>query len=305
MSARWTRLARVVVVCASFVASVSACAVPPPGGPTACNLPSPAGTSLQSMTVDGQSRAFWVAVPPNYTGKAPVPVVFNFHGAGSNGYVEDRYTQMSVKAAPLGWIVMSPDAYVNGALTYWSLPPPANPDTHFVTAMLQWLRSHLCTDSRRMFATGLSDGAMFTQALACFMPGTFAAIAPVGAINATPVCRAGTPGTPLITFHGTADPIFPYQGNDTLPSVPATVAAWATLDGCGTPATTTVVASDVTHTVYPACGNGTGVELYTILDGGHNWPDGQFYTVPFGRMTTSIDATDIMLRFFAAHRRAS
>jgi len=87
--------------------------------------------------------------------------------------------------------------------------------------------------------------------------------------------------------------------------VPATVAAWATLDGCGTPPTTTVVASDVTHSVYPGCGSGTGVELYTIIDGGHNWPDGSFYTVPFGRMTTSINATDIMLNFFAAHPRAS
>jgi polyhydroxybutyrate depolymerase len=64
------------------------------------------------------------------------------------------------------------------------------------------------------------------------------------------------------------------------------------------------VAADVQHVAYPHCpANGT-VELYRVVGGGHTWP-GAIPVNPsrLGSTTESIDATTLMLRFFAAHPR--
>jgi polyhydroxybutyrate depolymerase len=303
MSARWGRLAAAVVATALLALVLGACTVPPPGGPTACNLPPAPASGQYTITVDGTVRTYELAIPPGYTGTSRVPVVFDFHGAGSSGRIQDTYSQTSVKVAPRGWVVVSPNGLTNGWFSFWYLPPASSTDVHFVSELLRSLSSRLCLDSRRVFATGLSDGAALADALVCSLPGTFAAVSPVGAVNFGSVCTAGNPRTSLLAFHGNADPIFPYGGNQTVTSVPSAVAAWAAFDGCATTPTETPVAVDVVRSTYPSCRDGTGVELYTILDGGHNWPDGYQYTVPYGRMTTSINATDIMLDFFAAHPR--
>ena len=80
--------------------------------------------------------------------------------------------------------------------------------------MLRTTQRALCIDPVRVFATGISNGAMFSTVLACALPGRFAAIAPVSGVNATAACRAGTPRVSVLAFHGTADPIVPYQGGD-------------------------------------------------------------------------------------------
>ena len=135
-------------------------------------------------------------------------------------------------------------------------------------------------------------------------------------INATKVCDAGAPRVSVLAFHGTADPIVPYQGGDYFAGAAAgrtpgraqalpvddAAAAWAAFDGCGTPPTPTWVAADVQHLVWPDCpANGT-VELYRIVGGGHTWPG----SVPvratrLGSTTPSISATALMLDFFDAH----
>jgi polyhydroxybutyrate depolymerase len=82
------------------------------------------------------------------------------------------------------------------------------------------------------------------------------------------------------------------------------LASWAAFDGCGHPPTTTPVASDVERVTFPGCpANGT-VELYRIVGGGHTWPGAPTVNrARLGPTTTSIDATALMLDFFAAHPR--
>ena len=182
-----------------------------------------------------------------------------------------------------------------------------------------------------MYATGISDGAIFSTKLACALPGRLAAIAPVAGVNGAKVCGAGTPRTSVLVFHGTADPIVPYEGGRYFagangltcrsrlegPAGSASSSAgcahnrstprwriWAAFDGCGEPPATTWVAADVQHVTYPHCpANGT-VELYRVVGGGHTWPGAiPVNNFRLGPTTGSIDATDVMLRFFGAHPR--
>src|SRR4051794_33652985 len=52
--------------------------------PMACSRPHASGQSSETFDFEGVSRAYQLYVPPSYRGPKPVPVVFNFHGYGSN-----------------------------------------------------------------------------------------------------------------------------------------------------------------------------------------------------------------------------
>ena len=99
--------------------------------------------------------------------------------------------------------------YPDGVNGHWSDGRAARADADdvgFVRLLLDSLRRELPLDSRRIFATGISNGAGMAFRLACDLPGTFAAIAPVaGALPAelenrcavaAPVVPPHVPGHP-------------------------------------------------------------------------------------------------------------
>lgn len=284
-----------------------------------CGQQATAGTTTKTVTVDGTSRQYELTVPAGYEPSKPVPLVFDFHGLGSNMQEQAIYSRLDQQAGARGYVVITPNGQGEVA-RHWSLVPSAarNPDVAFVQAMLQTTNSTLCIDPARVFATGISNGAMFSTVLACALPGRFAAIAPVAGVNATKACRRGTPKVSVLAFHGTADPIVPYQGGDYfsgvgvgralgLPQakpVDEATAAWAAFDGCGTPPVTSSVADDVQHVVWPRCPKRGAVQLYRVEGGGHTWPGGLVLPASrLGSTTRSIDATALMLAFFQAHPR--
>jgi polyhydroxybutyrate depolymerase len=84
--------------------------------------------------------------------------------------------------------------------------------------------------------------------------------------------------------------------------VPEAVAQWAAFDGCSATPRTTNVTEDVTRTSYPGCRSGTAVVLDTVVQGGHTWPGG-IDVARLGATSHSIDASDLIVRFFTAHPR--
>ncbi len=118
---------------------------------------------------------------------------------------------------------------------------------------------------------------------------------------------------PMISFHGTADPIVPHGGGAShasptpFPSVETWTANWANRNRCSaTPTesaeapdvrcsatpTESAEAPDVTQLEYKQCAGGAGVVLYTIHGGGHSWPGGE--PMPewlVGSTSNGVDAT--------------
>jgi polyhydroxybutyrate depolymerase len=297
-----------------------------------CNRAAAPGTTTQMLSVEGTERRYLLSVPASYDPAKRAPLVLDFHGLGSNKEQEALYSGMSQKAGTEGYVVITPDG-TGDALKHWSFPPlpGVTADVTFVKQLLASTMRTLCIDAKRVYATGMSNGAIFSTMLACMLPGRFAAIAPVAGVNGTRVCSPGTPPTPVLAFHGTADPIVPYAGGsygagaNQVAAVGSTataaararrptplrarpvddaVAKWAAFDGCGTDPTTTQVAADVEHVTYPGCPSKGTVELYRVVGGGHTWP-GSFpvQVAVLGRTTSSIDATALILQFFAAHPR--
>jgi polyhydroxybutyrate depolymerase len=303
------RASRVVALVSSLAlvgVFLTACTPPPPT--SGCRLPATVGTTTKTITVKGVPRTYLLSVPPGYTGAAPVPVVFDFHGLGSNAVEQDLYSRMSVQAGARGWIVVTPQGQTVGSTTLWQLAT-TSADVDFVAALVTGVSSTLCVDSNRIFAAGISNGAGFSGTLACALPGRFAAIAPVAGLNLSKPCSATTPHASVIAFHGTADPIVPYDGGlvfGALPvgSVPDAFSSWAAFDGCNAKHTVTKIASDVKRMDAKKCPTGIAVELYTVAGGGHTWP-GAPVDIPYGATTQSIDATTLILDFFAAHPHVS
>jgi polyhydroxybutyrate depolymerase len=115
---------------------------------------------------------------------------------------------------------------------------------------------------------------------------------------------------PVIAFHGTADPICPYQGGDSklaggsLPSVPGFFAKWSGRNQCRPTPIEAPVARDVTRRQYQDCADEAEVSLYTIEGEGHQWPGGKPLAAQWlvGPYSSSVEATRLMWDFFRHHR---
>ena len=62
----------------------------------------------------GVARDFYVHTPPGYAPGQHLPLVFNFHGYGSNALQEEFFTQMDNTADTANFIVVYPDGLTYG-----------------------------------------------------------------------------------------------------------------------------------------------------------------------------------------------
>ena len=176
----------------------------------------------------------------------------------------------------------------------------------FTSALIDNAKASLCTDTRRVYATGFSSGAAMSAYLGCKLTRQIAAIAPVAGINLVAPCPHGK-AMSVVAFHGTADPEVVYEGgpavccpNIDLLSVDAAVRAWAQGADCATQPSRKSIGTQVERIAYRGCDKSTDVVLYKIANGGHNWP-GSFELDDLGIPTQDINAADLILDLFAHH----
>ncbi len=278
-------------------------------------LPYRIGTSVGQLEFMESVRTFRVHLPPGYDARAPLPLVLMFHGGGGGSL---QFELASARMDPIAdrerFIAVYPDG--TGVLKTWNGGgccgyAVANDvdDVGFVRALLDHLEDVLCIDRRRIYATGMSNGAILTHRLACEVSDRIAAIAPVAGTDNSATC-APTRAVPLLTIHGSADGHVPWQGGQgcglagvSFRSVPDTMERWRTRNGC----------AGVASEPYFRQGEGTceatrgcdaDVILCTIEGGGHNWPGGEppadVIDCPTdGPQSTTFVASEVVWRFFA------
>jgi polyhydroxybutyrate depolymerase len=268
----------------------------------------PAGSTTGTLVHNGVVRSYQLDIPASYNGWRSIPVIVNLHGAGSNPQRQNDQTRMPELAGRQGYVVVAPQA----AGSTWNLVPafvgapdvgpgvpvPTGDDAGFVNALMDHLESTLCLDKSREYVTGMSAGAGMATWLMCQPDTRFAAAAPVAGLTQGLFCPAPSV-PPFITFHGDADPAVPYGGGNLaglplgIPSVEGRTNEFALKEGCTTQVRTTRIAANVEHKVWQ-CPPWAAAEVYKIIGGGHVWPGS------VGNQ--SIDATRVILSFFAQHR---
>ncbi len=217
---------------------------------------------------------------------------------------------MPAEADKAGFITVAADG--SGSPQRWFIYGPNEPgfvdDAAFVNALIDHLEAGLCVDPDRIYATGMSNGAGLSSQLACELNDRLAAVAPVAGLTYPLLLCRGKAPMPVIAFHGTADPLVPFEGGPggrlmlSLRSINDNLKGWAQHDGCADAPASERVAADVVRESYSGCQAGTDVVLYVIEDGGHTWPNGTGER-PSGKTTRTIDATSLIWDFFAAHSR--
>jgi polyhydroxybutyrate depolymerase len=266
------------------------------------------GDHNRSLKMGEQERSYLVHVPKAYDPKKPTPVVLALHGALMTGPMMAPFCGMNKKADAEGFIVV----YPSGLGLVWnagSFGSKAD-DVAFIGKVLDDLGSVVTIDKKRVFACGMSNGAMMCYRLAAEMSDRIAAIAPVAGTIALEESKPKRP-VPVLHFHGTKDTLVPFEGPKgkmmQFKSVDDSIKTWVKLNGCEEKPKATEDLSKageepkVTRKTYGAGKDGAEVVLVVIEGGGHTWP-GQNARVPFmGKSAMNISANDLIWEFFKKH----
>ena len=248
-----------------------------------------------------------------------MPVVFVFHPKNTDAALIEHGLPFPEMAEKRRFIAVFPDGldqqWNGGRKKPISKESKASDDVAFVAATLDAIEGKYRVDPKRVYATGISNGAIFCYTLAARMSDRIAAIGPVAGSVGFGIPARFKPVQPvsIIAFNGTDDSYVPYRGfadpDAGFLSVPDTIAYWVNADGCEQKPVTfplpRAVPDDGTSVLRLTFANGSrnsAVVSYVIVHGGHTWP-GQHGDPngPLGRSTLSVDATKEILDFFDSH----
>ena len=285
-------------------------------------LPLNSGDHRRTLFHDNRERTYLVHVPAEYDGSRPWPVVFAFHGGATDAAAMSRFCGLTGKADRAGFIVV----YPNGTgrrehLLTWNAGTCCGyamwnnvDDVGFIGAVIDQLARETNIDLRRVYATGMSNGAMLAYRLAAELSERIAAIAAIAGPMATETCSPSRP-VPIIHFHGTADEFAPFEGGIGARSiahvykhsVEYTIGKWLVANDCPPEPSVErlpLIEDDnmpVVKKVYGPGRDGAEIELYIIENGGHTWPGLPPRVAFLGPCTRNISANDLLWDFFQRH----
>ena len=288
------------------------------------------GDAHRKLTVGNRERTYLVHVPKAYDGRKPYPVVLVFHGGGSNANDWAPFCGLNEKADKAGFIAVYPNG-TGKTIEYqgqkyevlgWNGGPrqPGGDnkvdDVGFTRALLDDLASVVNVDTKRVYAAGMSMGAIMVYRLASELSDRIAAIAPIAGPMGTQTCNPGRPVS-VIHFHGTEDEAVPFEGGKgrldrsetNFNSVEHSIRAWVKANGCDERPTTDELPDRVDdgtkarRNTYGSGREGSEVVLVVIEGGGHTWPGREFgpELKAVGRSSKDISANDLMWEFFERH----
>ena len=277
-------------------------------------------------------RSYWIHVPSSYDGSEAIPLVIAITGSTSFSlrypfwyfswcWLED-YTNFSSKADEEGFIVVYPNAKLMFETDYkefgFFFDVPSYPDwflwrnlvdeVGFIRDLIEKMQQEYEIDMNRIYITGISNGAALTCYLAAELSDIVAAASPVAGVyvafkdkDEEEYRYPPDPENPvsIIAFHGTEDC---YEGEcGTHVGVNESVQFWVEHNNCNPDPEVNISESGfIIRNSYTGGDDGTEVNLYTIVGGGHWWP-GNDWTGPLEDTIKEISATDLIWEFFEAH----
>jgi polyhydroxybutyrate depolymerase len=261
----------------------------PTGGDSSTN-----GSSLIT------ARPYGKTIPTKYDAKTPTPLVMLLHGYTASGKVQDDYFKMSAAAEKKGFLLALPDGtkdpqgnrFWNATDACCNFYGAAVDDVAYLTAVLADMKASYNVDPKRVYLVGHSNGGFMSHRLACELSKDIAAIVSLAGATYTDAskCKATDPVS-VLQVHGDADGTVSYLGGSfaggviSYPGAKATVASWATKNGCGADLAgtakldlDTAVPGEETTVQSHTCTKGAA-ELWTIVGGAHvppfqaNWAE--------------------------------
>lgn len=284
------------------------------------------GDHTFALTYQHRNRSYIVHVP-RLSASGPRAVVLNFHGGGGHAANQQSYSRMDATADREGFLAVYPNGTgrFGTRLLTWnagtccgSAQKDNVDDVGFTRAVIEDLSRRTLVNRSRIYATGLSNGAMMAYRLAVEASDLVAAIAPVAgsevigfdAAQPMPIMYIHSVDDPRALYQGGLGPSFPFTNVRVLHTpVEQVVSRWAAFNGCPHEARADptvhgagkTAAFTATRMVYAPCKDGTEVVLWKLTGSGHVWPGGQVDYLPrvLGPGTDVIDANTEMWKFFS------
>jgi polyhydroxybutyrate depolymerase len=261
-----------------------------------------------SITSGGESRTFILRLPTGYTGASRVPAIIDFHPLGGTGSSQEGSSGWKAKCDSVGCIAVWPDSSKSKASDnswnagYCCTNAEKNQvnDVQFARDIIKYLEANTCVDSKKIYASGGSNGGGMTYRMACEAADVIAAAAPVDfrcvtgkdplatTVSATGqtacMCNLPRPIT-IVAWDEKADTsTVPYGGGQTpnlatdcppngscvgigFASAQVNAQIWANFDMC-----TGSAAADPNNSlcqIWSTCQGGTSVSLCSTTSGGH------------------------------------
>ena len=281
-----------------------------------------AGIHELTVAAGGAEHSVRVFVPSGRSDER-LPTVLNWHGLGSNGPDQARFTGYEELAEAEGFLVVHPTGVPGpGAPTNsWELTEQQDPgrdDLAFAGVLIDTLIAEWCADPNRVYSTGMSNGGYFTARLVCELGDRIAAASSIAGISHPEGCTPARP-VPYLAFHGTADLVVPFDGSgqsvlltgdDPVARaffeqvMPAEFAEFAADANCTPPTSGAPVGEDVIRYDYRGCSGDIVLTFYEITGGGHTWPNSPLADLVAGSLgytTDTVDDTADSWAYFQQH----
>jgi polyhydroxybutyrate depolymerase len=245
------------------------------------------------------------------------------HGGGGDMTIQsnDKYYQQIKKSESEGFIALFPNGhsqFQSGKLATWNAGKccgkardTKSDDVAFIKAAIEKTKTQLTIDSKRIFATGMSNGGMMSYRLACELPDMFRAIAAVAGTDITESCKGAKPVS-VLHIHAKDDDHVLFEGGagknafkdrsqvTEFSSVASTIEKWRAIDGCEAKPKRILDKKGAYCDRFETCKSSTRVQLCVTDSGGHSWPGGKKPSSFAGGSdpSTAISANDVMWDFF-------
>lgn len=262
-----------------------------------------------SLVHDGLTRTYTLYIPANYNAANVHPIVFNLHGYTSSGTAQASLTNMNAIADTAGFIVAYPEGTLdNSAQPYWNSGYGTGvDDIGFIDALIDTIATNYTVDLQRVYSTGISNGGIMSNTLACALNHRIAAIAGVGGTMSVGQNASCSPSNkiPVMHIHGTSDVVVPYAGNAALLGVDALITHWRTHNGLTSTSTATsfpnnsLLDGSTADLIRYETGSSFPVHLIRVNSGGHSWPGSG--VIVSGTTNMDFDASLEIWKFFSPY----
>tara|TARA_A100001037_G_scaffold245921_1_gene227504 strand:+ start:775 stop:1683 length:909 start_codon:yes stop_codon:yes gene_type:complete len=265
---------------------------------------------------EGLERSFLIYVPTNI--KENAPLVVAIHGYTSSAKTLMGYSGINQVADKEGFLVAYPQGtkdsrdnnFFNVGYEFHS-DSKVN-DVNFIREIVLNLTKDYKLNSKRVFATGMSNGGDMSYLLACTSSDLFTAVAPVAGVmmkdtleNCNPVKKI-----PIFEIHGTKDSISKFEGDmnnedkwGAYYDLPSTIEFWVNKHALSEKETiqlenkNTEDGTTITFERYWSDESQREVWFYIVNDGNHTWPG---MTGLFSRTANQdINSAEEIWKFFS------